>query len=136
MTTLSKRISILVDSNIDRGEEMENGKSVHKNLLDMITDPDKFFNNVDRASVIFSLLGDETRMKIILALSYGELCVNHICEIAGGKQSAISQHLRRLKDNNIVKSRKYGNLVLYSLADNHISEIVKQCLEHLNCKND
>lgn len=79
------------------------------------------------------MLGEPNRMKIILALMEGELCVYHICEIVGGKQSAVSQHLRKLKDNHIVKSRKDGTQVLYSIADEHIYSIVKSALEHTHC---
>lgn len=109
-------------------------KNAHEEIRKSLADSTEFLDNVKDASRIFSLLGDETRMKIILALSKGELCVYHICEITGGKQSAISQHLRKLKDNNIVKSRKEGNLVLYSLADIHVSEIINLTIEHIKCK--
>ena len=64
----------------------------------------------------------------------GELCVYHICEITGGKQSATSQHLKKLKDNFIVKSRKEANQVLYSIADEHVKFIVKTAIEHKDCK--
>jgi len=106
----------------------------HEDIKAVLQTDCNFAQKVTDASKIFSLLGDESRMKIILALSKGELCVYHICEITGAKQSATSQHLRKLKDNNIVKSRKDGNLVLYSLADTHVSEIVNLTIEHLNCK--
>ena len=92
-----------------------------------------FLNEVDEASKIFSMLGEPNRMKIILALMEGELCVYHICEITGGKQSAVSQHLRKLKDNHIVKSRKDANQVLYSICDDHVYTIVNMALEHAKC---
>ncbi len=108
--------------------------SEHEKIKEEISYSAEFNETVSKASNIFSLLGDESRMKIILALKKGELCVYHICEITGGKQSATSQHLRKLKDNNIVKSRKLGNQVLYSLADTHVSKIISLTIEHLNCK--
>ncbi|MDY6368090.1 MAG: ArsR family transcriptional regulator, partial [Clostridia bacterium] len=54
-------------------------------------------------------------------------------EITGGKQSAISQHLRKLKDEHIVKSRREANQILYSIADEHVSLIIRTALDHLKC---
>ena len=108
----------------------------HKNHLEIkakLEDSTEFIKNVEKASKVFSLLGEANRLKIVLALLEGELCVYHICEITGCKQSATSQHLAKLKDNNIVKCRKDSNLVLYSIADEHVSEIIKIALEHYNC---
>ena len=109
----------------------ENHEKIKEKLLNSI----EFNQTVEDASKIFSLLGEANRMKIILALMEGELCVYHICEITGAKQSATSQHLRKLKDNRIVKSRKEANQVLYSIADHHVATIIKNTIEHLNCKD-
>lgn len=106
----------------------------HDTIKEKISRSEDFLQNVTKASEIFSLLGDATRAKILLALSEGELCVYHICEITGGKQSAISQHLRKLKDSHLVKCRKEANQVLYSLADSHVSTLINSTIEHLNCK--
>lgn len=83
---------------------------------------------------IFKVMGEPSRLKIILALMEGELCVYHICEICGGTQSATSHQLRVLKDNRVIKSRREGQNVLYSIADEHIRSIIKACEEHLYCK--
>ncbi|MBR5387903.1 MAG: winged helix-turn-helix transcriptional regulator [Clostridia bacterium] len=88
---------------------------------------------VEDMSKMFSLLGDASRMKILLALKEGELCVYRICETIGGKQSAVSQHLRKLKDGNLVKSRKDGNQVLYSLSDEHVVSIINMAIQHRHC---
>ncbi|MBO4251455.1 MAG: winged helix-turn-helix transcriptional regulator [Clostridia bacterium] len=105
----------------------------HEKIRQKLVESDKFLSGVEDASKIFSMLGEPVRMKIILALMEGELCVYHICEITGGKQSAISQHLRKLKDSKIVKARKEANQVLYSICDEHILTIVKTALEHTKC---
>ena len=105
----------------------------HESIKQKLSKSEDFLDGVESASRIFAMLGDPVRMKIILALMEGELCVYHICEITGGKQSAISQHLRKLKDSKIVKSRKDANQVLYSIADEHIFSIVKTALEHSKC---
>lgn len=105
----------------------------HEKIREKLSDSEQFLSGVEEASKIFAMLGEPVRMKIILALMEGELCVYHICEITGGKQSAISQHLRKLKDSKIVKSRKEANQVLYSICDEHIFTIVKTALEHSKC---
>ncbi|MBE7087869.1 MAG: winged helix-turn-helix transcriptional regulator [Clostridiales bacterium] len=108
----------------------------HEKIKDLIKNDDEFINNVVEASKVFSLLGDESRMKILLALKEGELCVYHICEITGGGQSATSQHLRKLKDYNMVKCRREGNQILYSLVDDHVITVINQTLEHLKCQKN
>ena len=105
----------------------------HTKIKDKLSNCEEFKENVEKTSRIFALLGDETRMKIVLSLMEGELCVFHICEIVEGKQSAVSQHLRKLKDAKIVKAQKVGNQVLYSIADDHIRTIIKTALRHKNC---
>ena len=105
----------------------------HKKIRDMLLNSEEYLENVDKISEIFALLGESSRMKILLALFEGELCVSHICEITGSKQSITSQHLRKLKDNHVIKSRKLGNQVLYSLKDKHVVEIIRLALEHKDC---
>lgn len=105
----------------------------HERIRNKLLTSDSYVVQVEAASKIFSLLGEPNRMKIVLALMEGELCVYHICEITGGKQSATSQHLRKLKDGNIVKCRKEANQVLYSLSDEHVVTIVKMALMHNHC---
>ncbi len=107
----------------------------HEIIKEKLNNSSDYKTAVEDMSNMFSLLGEETRMKILLALMEGELCVYHICEITGGKQSAISQHLRKLKDNHIIKSRKEANQVLYSINDEHIVKIIDMALEHRNCRD-
>lgn len=106
----------------------------HLAIKERLNNSSEYVTEVENASKIFSLFGDVNRMKILLALTEGELCVYHISEIIDLKQSATSQHLRKLKDSNLVKSRKEGNQVLYSIADEHVDEIIKIALKHASCK--
>lgn len=81
---------------------------------------------------IFKLLGDPTRTKILYALTNGELCV---CDLAASlkmSQSAVSHQLRVLRDSNLVKFRKDGKIVYYSLADDHVVKLIKMGVEHAN----
>ena len=84
---------------------------------------------------IFRMLGEPSRMKILMALLDGEACVYHIVKSCGGQQSAVSHQLRVLKDNKLVKARREGQNVLYSLADGHVEELIKIGSTHVNCKN-
>ena len=80
---------------------------------------------------LFKIFGDCTRIKIICALFESELCVNHIAELLSMTQSAISHQLRILKAARLVKVRREGKTVCYSLADDHIKTIFDQGLEHI-----
>lgn len=82
----------------------------------------------------FKALSEPSRMKILLALAQGELCVYHIVEAAGGTQSAVSHQLRILRDNRIIRARRDGQNIVYSLADEHIARLIRTSLEHLNCE--
>ena len=91
-------------------------KGNHEKIREKLLNSAEYADSVKEISEIFSLLGEPTRVKILLALMEGELCVYHICEITGGKQSAVSQHLRKLKDKYVIKCRKEANQVLYSIS--------------------
>ena len=80
---------------------------------------------------VFKVFGDTTRMKIISALLEAELCVGDIAEITNSTQSAISHQLRLLKQSKLVKFRREGKIIFYSLDDDHIAEIVKKGSEHI-----
>ncbi|HDY75796.1 MAG TPA: ArsR family transcriptional regulator [Candidatus Marinimicrobia bacterium] len=87
---------------------------------------------VNQLSVIFKLMGDPTRLKIILALSMEELCVCDIALLLGLTRSAISHQLRLLRGPRLVKFRRAGKLVYYSLDDQHVKHLLKDGLEHLS----
>ena len=90
--------------------------------------------DVEKICKIFHLLSEPSRMKIVLALQEGEMCVYHLAEVCQNLTfSGISHQLRILKDNGIVKARRLGKYVEYSIIDGHIYEIVKLALEHLAC---
>lgn len=80
---------------------------------------------------LFKVFGDSTRMKIICALLEEELCVCDIACITNSTQSAISHQLRILKQAKLVKYRKEGKIVYYSLDDEHIKEIFEKGREHV-----
>ncbi len=82
-------------------------------------------------SDFFKALGDSTRTNIICALEKSELCVCDIAVLLNMTKSAISHQLRALKSANLVKFRKEGKNVFYSLADDHVKDLFKKGLEHI-----
>ncbi|MEG0693713.1 MAG: metalloregulator ArsR/SmtB family transcription factor, partial [Oscillospiraceae bacterium] len=83
----------------------------------------------------FKVLSDMSRLKIVFALMNTELCVCDICHVVGMSQSAISHQLRVLRSANMVKYKKKGKLVYYSIDDAHVSNIIKISLEHMKHTN-
>lgn len=80
---------------------------------------------------VFKVFGDSTRMKIICCLFEAEMCVCDIAEIINSTQSAVSHQLRVLKQAKLVKYRKEGKAVYYSLSDRHVEIIFNMALEHV-----
>lgn len=80
---------------------------------------------------LFKVFGDSTRLRILCTLFNCEQCVQHIADELGMTHSAISHQLRFLKQNKLVKSRRSGKTVFYSLADEHVKRIFNQGLEHI-----
>lgn len=109
-------------------EEKLHQKRVQQALLKMPTE-----ESIAEMSVRFKAISEPSRLKILLALSVGELCVEHIVEAVGGNQSAVSHQLKTLRDNRIIKSRREGKNVLYSVSDWHILTMIELAKEHLNC---
>ena len=78
----------------------------------------------------FKILGDSTRVKILYALSQKELCVCDLAALFEMTHSAVSHQLRVLRNSNLVKFRKQGKIVYYSLADEHVIKLIKMGVEH------
>ena len=81
----------------------------------------------------FKAISEPSRLKILFALACGELCVEHLTQAVGGNQSAVSHQLKTLKDHRIIKCRRQGKQVIYSIADGHIMMMISAAKEHLNC---
>lgn len=80
---------------------------------------------------LFKVFGDSTRIRILYALFESEMCVCDIAELLGLTQSAISHQLRVLKAAKLVKFRREGKTVYYSLADQHVRSVIDQGMEHI-----
>ena len=80
---------------------------------------------------LFKIFGDTTRIKILYALREAELCVGDIAELLKMNQSAVSHQLKILKQSKLVKFRREGKTIWYSLADNHVVTIIDQGMDHI-----
>ena len=104
---------------------------MHKDIVDQVSnqmpDDEILYDVAD----LFKVFGDCTRIKILYALFESEMCVCDIADLLGMSQSAISHQLRVLKQSRLVKYRRDGKTVFYSLNDDHIKTIFNQGLEHV-----
>ena len=80
---------------------------------------------------LFKVFGDSTRMRILSALSYQELCVNDLAVLLGMTASAVSHQLKTLRSAKLVRSRKDGKVVYYSLDDEHVNAIIAIGMQHM-----
>ena len=80
---------------------------------------------------IHKMLGDPTRLKILMALRVDEICVCDLAAFLCLSESAVSHQLRRLRDLGLVKNRRDGQILYYSLDDDHVAELIRVGLEHL-----
>lgn len=80
---------------------------------------------------LFKIFGDSTRIKLLYVLFEEEMCVCDLATLLGMTQSAISHQLRTLKQSKLVKYRREGKTVFYSLADHHVRSIIDQGMEHV-----
>ena len=107
---------------------------IHADIVDKVRlvmpEEDELYDLSD----FFKVLGDSTRAKIIWALDESEMCVCDIAVLLNMTKSAISHQLKALKAANLVKYRKEGKVVFYSLTDDHVKEIFEKGLEHIREK--
>lgn len=113
----------MCDCNVIHEDVVENVKS---KMLD-----NEFISEI---STFFKILGDNTRVKILFALDHNEMCVCDIANVLNMTKSSISHQLSYLKDLNIVKSRKSGKEVYYSLDDEHVKEVFGLTISHIEHK--
>ena len=125
MEILDKTMAIIesCDSNI-----------IHEEIVSKVRKKLKKEKNLYSLSELFKVFGDFTRVKILWALKEEEMCVCDIAALLSMTQSAISHQLRVLRNSNLVKSRKDGKVVYYSLDDGHVEQIFNQALIHVDEK--
>ena len=104
---------------------------VHEEVVNQVLEVMPTDEELQSLADFFRIFGDSTRIRILYALSQSELCVCDIASLLGMGQSAISHQLRILKQMRLVKFRREGKSVLFSLADGHIETILAQGMEHI-----
>ena len=104
---------------------------IHEDVLVRVREKMPDEEPVYEVSELFKVFGDSTRARIICALNIEEMCVCDLAALLNMTQSAISHQLRILKTARLVKSRKHGKIVYYSLDDAHIGDIFAKAFEHV-----
>lgn len=104
---------------------------VHSDLLDIVNKTMPEEEELYDLAELFKVFGDSTRIRILFVLFEAEVCVCDLAEALHMTQSAISHQLRILKQSKLVKSRREGKSVFYSLADGHVRTIIAQGREHI-----
>lgn len=106
-------------------------ENVHPDVVEQVREklpPDELLYDL---AELFKMFGDSTRVKILYALLESELCVCDLAKLMDVSQSAVSHQLRVLKSGKLVKCRREGKTMFYSLADEHVVRILSQGMEHV-----
>lgn len=111
--------------------EICDNKEIHTDLLKQVRDTLPEENQLYDLAELFKTFGDSTRIRILFVLFEAEVCVCDIAEALHMTQSAISHQLRILKQSKLIKSRRDGKSIFYSLADEHVKTIIAQGMDHV-----
>ena len=103
----------------------------HVSVIQKVKETMQSEETVEDLAGFYKVFGDATRLRILCVLLESEMCVCDLAEILCMTQSAISHQLRVLKQAKLVKNRREGKTVFYSLADGHIQTIISQGMEHI-----
>ena len=115
----------------DAGVECCEESVVHSDLVSLVREKLPAENDMQDLAELFKLFGDTTRVRILFVLFEVEVCVCDLAETLGMTQSAISHQLKLLKAGGLVKSRRQGKSVFYSLGDSHVRTIIAQGWDHI-----
>lgn len=107
------------------------GTAAHEDIIEQVRDKMPREELLQELADFYKVFGDATRIRILCVLLQAEVCVCDLAELLGMTQSAISHQLRVLKQMKLVKNRREGKTVYYSLADGHIQTIISQGMEHI-----
>ena len=117
--------------NINEQIECCDCNEIHEDLLKIVNDTMPEETELYDLAELFKVFGDSTRIRILFVLFEAEVCVCDLAKALNMTQSAISHQLRILKQNKLVKSRREGKSIFYSLADDHVRTIIDQGREHI-----
>ena len=112
-------------------EELCESNEIHEDLLKIVDETLPEETELYDLAELFKVFGDSTRIRILFVLFEAEVCVCDLAKALNMTQSAISHQLRILKQNKLVKSRREGKSIFYSLADDHVRTIINQGREQI-----
>lgn len=118
-------------TNSDMELEQCEAVEIHEDLLKIVDEKMPEEEELYDLAELFKVFGDSTRIRILFVLLEAEVCVCDLAQTLNMTQSAVSHQLRILKQNKLVKSRREGKSVFYSLADSHVRTIIDQGREHI-----
>ncbi len=104
---------------------------IHEELLKIVNETMPEETELYDLAELFKVFGDSTRIRILFVLFEAEVCVCDLAHVLNMTQSAISHQLKILKQNRLVKSRREGKSIFYSLADDHVRTMIAQGREHI-----
>lgn len=120
-------VKCCIENDIEVCEFMHAHEDTVKSVRDSMPSDEALFDLAE----LFKIFGDSTRIKILYILFESEMCVCDIATLVGVSQSAISHQLRLLKQANLIKPRRDGKTVFYSLADDHVRTIINNGVNHI-----
>lgn len=105
--------------------------AAHQELVEKVQNSQPSEEHLYDLAELFKMFGDSTRVKILFALLESELCVGDLAQILNLTQSSVSHQLRLLKDAKLVRFRREGKIIFYSLADEHVRTILNMGMDHV-----
>ena len=120
----------MINRNVECCDECKTHEDLLKIVNDNMPDEDELYDLAE----LFKVFGDSTRIRILFVLFESEVCVCDLAETLNMTQSAVSHQLRILKQAKLIKNRREGKSIFYSLADGHVRTIISQGIEHIEEK--
>jgi DNA-binding transcriptional ArsR family regulator len=114
-----------------QGVTLDRKRLVHPERVALACREASSADELRRLSLIYKVLGNASRLKIVMALRRDEMCVCDLAALTGISESAVSHQLRRLKDMLLVKTRRNGQVIYYSLEDRHVTLLLDIGLRHV-----
>ncbi len=121
----------IMSERFDKGVECCEENIIHNDLVKLVREKLPAENDMQDLAELFKIFGDTTRIRILFVLFEAEVCVCDLAETLGMTQSAISHQLKMLKSSGLVRARRRGKSVFYSLADDHVRTIIAQGWDHI-----
>lgn len=121
---------------MSKNEFMCDCNVIHQEIVDNTMEKMLEMSTFEDVATFFKVMGDTTRVRILFALDQNEMCVCDIANVLSMSKSSISHQLKTLKANGIVKCRKIGKEVFYSLDDEHVQQVFEVGIEHVTEKQN